>query len=76
MKIGEFKVDFTTFNVQNGEGQEIHQFSKREIELLALFYEKEGKVVSRNEILDRVWGADQYPTSRTIDNYILVFRKR
>ncbi|MFZ9586576.1 MAG: response regulator transcription factor [Crocinitomicaceae bacterium] len=75
MKIGEFRIEFTSFNVQNGEGQDIHQFSKREIELLELFHEKEGKVVSRNEILDRVWGADQYPTSRTIDNYILVFRK-
>jgi two-component system alkaline phosphatase synthesis response regulator PhoP len=42
---------------------------------LALFHEKEGKVISRNEILDRVWGTDQFPTTRTIDNYILVFRK-
>jgi two-component system alkaline phosphatase synthesis response regulator PhoP len=75
MKIGSFRVDFTSFNVQNDQGHDIHQFSKREIQLLELFHEKEGKVVSRNEILDRVWGADQYPTSRTIDNYILVFRK-
>jgi two-component system alkaline phosphatase synthesis response regulator PhoP len=75
MKIGEFRIDFTTFSVQ-GEGDlEVHQFSKREIELLALFNEKEGKVISRNEILDRVWGTDQFPTTRTIDNYILVFRK-
>jgi two-component system alkaline phosphatase synthesis response regulator PhoP len=37
--------------------------------------EKEGKVVSRNEILDRLWGAEQNPTARTIDNYILAFRK-
>lgn len=75
MKIGEFRIDFTTFSVQ-GEGDiEVHQFSKREIELLALFHEKEGKVISRNEILDRVWGTDQFPTTRTIDNYILVFRR-
>jgi len=75
MKIGNFRVDFTTFSVQGADGVEAHQFSKREIELLALFHEKEGKVISRNEILDRVWGTDQFPTSRTIDNYILVFRK-
>jgi two-component system alkaline phosphatase synthesis response regulator PhoP len=75
MKIGEFRVDFTTFNVQGADGLVVHQFSKREIELLALFNEKEGKVISRNEILDRVWGTDQFPTTRTIDNYILVFRR-
>lgn len=75
MKIGRFRVDFSTFNVQNDAGMVIHQFSKREIELLTLFNEKEGKVISRNEILDRVWGTDQFPTTRTIDNYILVFRK-
>jgi two-component system alkaline phosphatase synthesis response regulator PhoP len=75
MKIGRFRVDFSTFNVQNDTGTVIHQFSKREIELLTLFNEKEGKVISRNEILDRVWGTDQFPTTRTIDNYILVFRK-
>jgi two-component system alkaline phosphatase synthesis response regulator PhoP len=75
MKIGGFRVDFSTFSVQNDAGNEVHQFSKREIELLTLFNEKEGKVISRNEILDRVWGTDQFPTTRTIDNYILVFRK-
>ena len=36
---------------------------------------KEGKVVSREEILDELWSDDQYPSSRTIDNFILVFRK-
>ncbi len=75
MKVGGFRVDFTSYTVQGADGVEVHQFSKREIELLELFHEKEGKVISRNEILDRVWGTDQFPTSRTIDNYILVFRK-
>lgn len=75
MKIGNYQVDFSTFNVVKEDGLMVHQFSKREIQLLALFHEKEGKVVSRDEILDRVWGADQFPTSRTIDNYILAFRK-
>ena len=49
--------------------------SKKEIELLKLFIENENKVVSRDEILDRLWGKDQFPTARTIDNYILAFRK-
>lgn len=73
--IGALTVDLETFEVMNEAGQVIHTFSKREVDLLAFFKEKEGKVVSRDELLDAVWGKDQFPTSRTIDNYILVFRK-
>ena len=75
LQVGELVVDFNTFEVRTPEDKIVHLFSKREIELLQLFQEKEGKVVSRDEILDRVWGKDSYPTARTIDNYILVFRK-
>jgi two-component system alkaline phosphatase synthesis response regulator PhoP len=32
-------------------------------------------VVSRDEILDNVWGQDQFPSSRTVDNFIVGFRK-
>lgn len=72
---GDLQVNFTTFEVRNKEGNVLHTFTKREVQLLELFIEKEGKVVSRNEILDRLWGSEQIPTSRTIDNYILSFRK-
>jgi two-component system alkaline phosphatase synthesis response regulator PhoP len=61
--------------VKNSSETIVHVFSKREVELLKLFKEKENKVISRDEILDEIWGKDQFPTSRTIDNYILVFRK-
>ena len=74
-QIGKHQVNFTTFEVRDQQGHLLHTFTKREVQLLALFMEKEGKVVSRNEILDRLWGAEQIPTARTIDNYILAFRK-
>ena len=73
--LGDLLVNFTTFEVRNSQGDLLHTFTKREVQLLELFIEKEGKVVSRNEILDRLWGSEQIPTSRTIDNYILAFRK-
>jgi two-component system alkaline phosphatase synthesis response regulator PhoP len=66
-RIGDKQVD--------AAGMLLHTFTKREVQLLELFVEKEGKVISRNEILDRLWGSEQIPTSRTIDNYILNFRK-
>ena len=34
-----------------------------------------GKILSRDEILDRVWGANNHPTPRTVDNFILKLRK-
>jgi two-component system alkaline phosphatase synthesis response regulator PhoP len=75
IKIGSLNVDYSTFEVKNLENQLIHTFTKREIALISLFEKNEGKVISRDVILDEVWGKDQFPTSRTIDNYILVFRK-
>lgn len=67
------KINFKTYEIlAKGKTQTI---SKREMELLKLLVLKKNEVVSRDEILDVVWGEDQFPTSRTIDNYILSFRK-
>ncbi len=75
INIGEFSVDFNSYLVSNEQTGEKHDLSKREIDLLKLFNSKQGLVISRDEILDTLWGNDQFPTSRTIDNYILNFRK-
>jgi two-component system alkaline phosphatase synthesis response regulator PhoP len=74
IQIGKFYVDCLSFEVKHND-ETVHTFSKREIALIRLFKEKEGLVISRDEILDTIWGKDQFPTSRTIDNHILVFRK-
>ncbi|MEJ6589395.1 MAG: response regulator transcription factor [Crocinitomicaceae bacterium] len=73
--IGSKKIDFSTYEMTDSKTGNQHLFSKREIELLKLFFESKGQVISRDEILDRLWGKENFPTSRTIDNYILVFRK-
>ena len=73
--IGNHQVDFSTFEVKNLQTGENIDLSKREIELLKMFYNRIGVVVSREDILDELWGNDQFPTARTIDNYILTFRK-
>jgi two-component system alkaline phosphatase synthesis response regulator PhoP len=75
VRIGAMEVDFTAFHVTDTQRGMVTELSKKEIELLRLFNEFEGRVVSRDEILDRLWGKDQFPTTRTIDNYILSFRK-
>jgi two-component system alkaline phosphatase synthesis response regulator PhoP len=72
--VGEFEVNTITFEVYKS-GEYLEELSKREIELLKLFDEHQGEVVSRDFILDELWGKENFPTTRTIDNYILSFRK-
>lgn len=73
--IGNCQVNFRTFVVVDTISKQETTLSKREVALLQLFYSKQGEVISRTEILDKVWGKDQFPTTRTIDNFILHFRK-
>jgi two-component system alkaline phosphatase synthesis response regulator PhoP len=73
--INDKTVDFETFEVRDASNQLVETLTKKEIELLRLFDAKAGQVVSRDEILDTVWGQDQFPSSRTVDNFIVGFRK-
>ena len=73
--IGDKIIDFNTYEVLLSNGTNSTTLSKKEIELLQLFSQSNGRVISRNEILDKVWGVNHYPTSRTIDNFVLAFRK-
>ena len=73
-KIGAGEVRFNKFQIKNHEGF-IKQISKRESMLLKLLTSRVGDVVSREEILESVWGYSVYPSTRTIDNYLLGFRK-
>jgi len=68
-----FSINFKTYEVDSLFGKTT--FSKREIELLQLLTAKKNEVVSREEILNKIWPENASPNSRTIDNYILNFRK-
>ena len=51
------------------------ELSKKEVMLLKLLIENRNEVVTREKILQSVWGYNVFPTTRTIDNFILNFRK-
>lgn len=73
----EFKngsINFETFEISD-INQQTHSLSKREIGLLQLLTSNENKVISRDEIIEKLWTIEENPSSRTIDNYILNFRK-
>ena len=67
-------IDFRGQEAQTKNGERI-QLSKKEAMLLKLLIENKNEVVAREKILQTVWGYNVYPTTRTIDNFILNFRK-
>lgn len=71
---GKCKIDFSAQSGKDKDGKSI-ELSKKEIALLKLLIEHKNEVVSREHILQVVWGYNVYPTTRTIDNFILNFRK-
>ena len=71
---GKNSIDFKGQTAINFKGESI-ELSKKESMLLKLLIENKNEVVSREKILQTVWGYQVYPTTRTIDNFILNFRK-
>lgn len=71
---GSNKVDFKAQEAVSYRGEKV-LLSKKEAMLLKLLVENKGEVVTREKILQVVWGYNVYPATRTIDNFILSFRK-
>jgi two-component system, OmpR family, alkaline phosphatase synthesis response regulator PhoP len=67
-------IDFKAQSAVNAKGEQF-SLSKKEVMLLRLMMEYRNEVVSREKILQAVWGYQVFPTTRTIDNFILNFRK-
>jgi two-component system alkaline phosphatase synthesis response regulator PhoP len=68
------KIFFEAFEIIDRYGNKV-KVSKKEIMLLKLLISKKGQAISREEIMDVVWGYDIFTSSRTIDNLITNFRK-
>lgn len=73
-EIGDVVVNLSSHTVE-GRGKR-ETLSVYEVELLRFLHERRGHAVSRDEILDRVWGQDSNPTNRTIDNFIVKLRRK
>lgn len=75
VRFGGNEVDFRTYQGKSADGTR-HELTHKEAMILRLLAQREGEVVSRDEILDVVWGYDAFPSSRTVDNFILRLRRR
>lgn len=73
-QFGGCEVNFVNF-VATGIDGKTHGLTKKEAALLKLLIDRKDTVVSRNQILQFVWGYDVYPSTRTIDNFIMNFRR-
>lgn len=71
---GKNKIDFKASEAFTKSGEKI-TLTRKEMMLLKLLIENKNEVVTREKILQVVWGYNVYPTTRTIDNFILSFRK-
>lgn len=74
VKIGRLKIDFNAFHAREGE-KEI-KLSHKEFEILSYLYQNKNQVVSRYTLLEKVWGYDEQPTTRTVDNFIVRLRHK
>jgi len=72
--IGKLKVNFANYQAFSN-GDEV-KMSHKEFEFLHYLWNNKNKVVSRDNLLDNVWGTDYVPSSRTVDNFILKLRQK
>ena len=75
VRFGENEFDFRSFRGRSFDGAD-QILTQKEAMILKVLAERDGEVVWREDILDKVWGDDVLPSSRTIDNFIVRLRKR
>jgi len=73
-RIGDLEIDFRIHQARRGK-QRV-EFTAREFELLRYFVTHVGQVVTREQILNEVWGYEEFPTTRTIDNFVAKLRQK
>ena len=70
------KVYINFKNQEATKNNEPLELSTMEFKMLKYFLQCEGEVIERSKLLDDVWGYDNFPSTRTVDNFILVLRKK
>ncbi len=74
VKIGRLEINFASYNA--AEQNEAVQLSHKEFEILHFLWKKKNSTVSRDDLLTEIWGYDESPTTRTVDNFILKLRQK
>jgi len=72
--IGDKTIVFNSYELHHADGR-VTSLTKKETMLLKLLIEHKNEAISREQILESVWNYDVYPSTRSIDNFILTFRR-
>ena len=75
LSFGGNEVDFKTYQARAWDGSD-HALTHKEAMILKVLAEQLGAIVPREDILDKVWGYEVFPSTRTIDNFIVRLRRR
>jgi len=73
LELGDCRVNLRTFEAETLHGP--IKLKEKEVMILRLLAERQGEPVDRATIINQVWGYDAFPTTRTVDNFILSLRK-
>lgn len=74
LHFGDVFIDFKSYEARKGE--KVLDMSRKEFGVLRLLAARAGEAVTRDELLDEVWGYDRCPTTRTVDNHISLLRTK
>lgn len=74
VRFGEVRVNFLTMEISRSEKPVV--LTAQEFKLLRFFTQTPERVLSRNELLNQVWGYNNYPSTRTVDNHICTLRQK
>ncbi|MEQ9166882.1 MAG: response regulator transcription factor [Fulvivirga sp.] len=75
INLGKLTIQFDAYSVSSTDDDDI-KLSHKEFEILKYLYENKNKVVSRYDLLEKIWGYDEQPTTRTVDNFIARLRQK
>jgi DNA-binding response OmpR family regulator len=74
VRFGAVRIDL--FRTEVSRSDNPIALTAQEFKLLKFFVTSPGRVISRDELLDQVWGFEHYPCTRTVDNHVLRLRKK
>lgn len=73
-RIGKLTLNFNSYTAEDANG--VVRMSHKEYAILKYLYQRKNDIVSRNDLLENVWGYDESPTTRTVDNFIVKLRHK
>ncbi|MHB8854289.1 MAG: response regulator transcription factor [Ignavibacteriaceae bacterium] len=74
LRTGDLEIDFRKYIARKKKKQ--IELSAREFEIMKYFVEKKNEIVTREDLLNRVWGYESFPSTRTVDTHIAVLRQK